>query len=784
MLPSLVRSPKFKHASLRVSSHVPSYILTSVFLWNTPAAQTYTAANTNPMAHMKDPAAGMPPQLVRTSHIFQGASRKLTNQQLAHMHLISKHRYPVIANPSLEMIVGFLTEAPKIVRDVQPVQWQFLDGPQDGSLFLTWQPLEYLGTTFASDGYVWADAEQPFTSEVQGYKLEIIMHRSGYKATGEALACHSRKRYRLLPSNNGLNLPTPDPALWLVHYTRAATRDQIAAASIPIQPQVQAQLQQRRVIQTTGQLARKEFMLHDRPNWPVISPLPSMAGRPGSGPMVPGAGHRRGGSMNASVGHPTIEEEEDVSRGDALDLVTPREISRMRYEQHHEWMEEVVESPYNIHQIIPSDLGLGRKGELASLTSGFFQTPMSGANPTANGIPTRVGKMDPGKAAEFTKLAAQKVADMQKELVDMKARHARRMERLKRTSVLANAEKKLRTANDGSELGDGDKPDSGASTDEIVRDVEVDWGRKIDRIQNVTVMQRGGIEDPVPRLQSSISARTMSGTSQHRPFGGGSFSQGISGMEARQSPMQQQQSFQQQPQQQSQPMNQSGRLAESAATMVFGQEEIPTITSETQHQPASAGVSAVPTSQSDSQASAGAGAEGANGTSADDDMDMAEDINMDGLDDAGEASADVETADWVMVDENDDQSPGKPQESNQSDSVAPSIPAEQAPSTAPLVQQTPSGEAATQSKEQPAATEVPVIDQQAKEAIPIPPLPTQDSSIGLDSGDLGLGDDFDNVGDMDTAGDALAQYGEEGDDLDLDNMDDSAFGDAFHPPDD
>jgi hypothetical protein len=696
------------------------------------------------------------------------------------MHLISKHRYPVIANPSLEMIVGFLMEAPKIVRDVQPVQWQFLDGPQDGSLFLTWQPLEYLGTAFASDGYVWADAEQPFTSEVQGYKLEIIMHRSGYKATGEALACHSRKRYRLLPSNNGLGLPTPDPALWLVHYTRAASRDQIAAASIPIQPQVQTQLQQRRIIQTTGQLARKEFMLHDRPNWPVISPLPSMTGRPGSGPLVPGGGHRRGGSMNAAAGQPTVEEEEDVSRGDALDLVTPREISRMRYEQHHEWMEEVVESPYNIYQIIPSDLGLGRKGELASLTQGFFQTPMSGANPTNNGVPTRVGKMDAGKAAEFTKLAAQKVADMQKELVEMKAKHARRMEKLRKTSVLADAEKKLRTASDGGELGDGEKPESGASTDEVVRNVEVAWGRKIDRVQNVTVMQKGGVEDPVPRLQSSMSARTMSGTSQTRPFGGGSFSQGTSGIEPRQSPMQQQQGFQQQHQQQSQPQPQPQptaqvvRLAESAATMVFGQQEIPTVASETRHQPTSANVSAAPTSQPDSQPEAEAA--GFNGTNASDGMDMAEDINMDSLDDNEEPSADTENADWVMVDETADQTPEKQQETSQTDSAPPTMSTENAPSHAPSAQHTPN--------EGTGAIESPVVAQQPKEATPPIPLPSHESSMGMDSGDLGLGDDFDNVGDMDTAGDALAQYDDDADDLDLDNMDESAFGDAFHPPDD
>ena len=73
------------------------------------------------------------------------------------------------SNPSFETIVGYLLEAPKIVRDLQPMQWQFIETPPDGTLMLTWHPLEYLGTNFASDGFIWADAEHVFKSEVRGY---------------------------------------------------------------------------------------------------------------------------------------------------------------------------------------------------------------------------------------------------------------------------------------------------------------------------------------------------------------------------------------------------------------------------------------------------------------------------------------------------------------------------------------------------------------------------------------------------------------------------------------
>jgi hypothetical protein len=52
----------------------------------------------------------------------------------------------------------------------------------------------------------------------------------------------------------------------------------------------------------------------------------------------------------------------------------------------------------------------------------------------------------------------------------------------------------------------------------------------------------------------------------------------------------------------------------------------------------------------------------------------------------------------------------------------------------------------------------------------------------LNTPDFDIGGDFDNVEVEDTAGDALASYGDD-EDLNLDNMEGSAFGDAFHPED-
>jgi hypothetical protein len=54
------------------------------------------------------------------------------------------------------------------MHETQPVQWQMLDCPADGTSLLTWQPQE-LGTNFASDGFVFHDQEQSFNSDVRGY---------------------------------------------------------------------------------------------------------------------------------------------------------------------------------------------------------------------------------------------------------------------------------------------------------------------------------------------------------------------------------------------------------------------------------------------------------------------------------------------------------------------------------------------------------------------------------------------------------------------------------------
>ncbi|ODM17429.1 hypothetical protein SI65_07104 [Aspergillus cristatus] len=508
---------------------------------------------------MDDPASRVPAQL------------------LPHMHLVSRYRYPLMHMLPTDTVVEYLLTAPKVVRELQPMHWTFLDGPQDGTVMLTWQPLNHLATSFASDGYVWADVEQAFTFEARGYTVEMWLHRSGYHPPNETAAIHCRRRYRLLPSKvPNPNLPPADPSLWIVHYSRAPPTDHIHANRIPIAPQVQSMLAQRRFLQSQGQLARKDFMLHDRNSWPSINLPPQMApqgfahpagpyaaampgrspfyaqpgqvlaGPAGAAPAKAPRSHRAPSvAMNAATADFALEDE-DVSAGDMMDLLTPREVSKMRYQQHHEWMEEIFASPYAINQITPVSLGLGRKGELEPLTSGFFDAPVgpsaNGENKESKDAPdSAAAKMEPAKAEEFADRVAKKVADMTAEIEKLKKRHAKRMERFNRTSLFKDAELRLReAATDPTDTGsenwrlegrieipteeDGtpvepivqEKPKY--KVDDIIREVEGSYQKQITPEPKISCVQKGGLLEkiePEPKPDTAMGDIVMEHADSH-----------------------------------------------------------------------------------------------------------------------------------------------------------------------------------------------------------------------------------------------------------------------------
>jgi hypothetical protein len=96
---------------------------------------------------------------------------------------------------------------------------------------------------------------------------------------------HARFRYRIAAGPG-----TTNPNLWLVHYKPAEPQHRVAAGQIPISRDVHAQLQMRSQLQAAGPLMRKEFMLHDQANWPKVEfGQQAMRGQqPYYNPMQPG----------------------------------------------------------------------------------------------------------------------------------------------------------------------------------------------------------------------------------------------------------------------------------------------------------------------------------------------------------------------------------------------------------------------------------------------------------------------------------------------------------------
>lgn len=538
----------------------------------------------------------------------------------------------------------------------------------------------------------------------------MFWHRAGYKPNVENVSTHTRRRYRLLPSNNP-GQPTPDPNLWLVHYSKAERRDQHPATSLNQLPHVAQVFQMRQLIQRSGQLPRKEFFLYARETWPTIQLPPNLA-RAGAGQL----GHRRGGSVDMQA---TLEEEEDVSRGDVLDFITPREISRMRYEQHHEWMEEILESPYTTKQIIPSELGLGRKGTLETFTNGFFTAPVTTSHDTVNG---KVGKLDTNKTEEFTKHANSKLAEMQADLERMKQEHLRRMEKLRKTTDLGAAERRLRNMNPSDD-----------SYKSVAAQVQSIIGRNIEPVNKINTVSRGGLQDikPIHEPQHAIQGYpNQYGQPQQPPTQGQQQYQ----QQRQQPPQQTQPNLQQQAQQHQAQIKQAQAQQPAQATpQVLPQTQAqPQIQVQSQPAAQQATTPAQPTTSATPQPiPEKQDAEPVNNDALDND-----DIDMGDLGDTGIDNDNADNNEWDMV--NDDPSRNTSQGPDDSQQ-----------------------------------------QRDAESNLQPDPEPNQ-TQQGFASGNDTPGNDFDMVNDfddnMDTAGDALADYNVD-DDL---NLDDSAFGDAFH----
>ncbi|KAI9645484.1 hypothetical protein NHQ30_006223 [Ciborinia camelliae] len=485
---------------------------------------------------------------------MQDPSQGIHRDLLHHVHLLSTYRFPI--TPSQlhpERVTEYLINAPKITRDQAPVYWTYLDRPVDGTVLLSWQSPS-LGQEYPSDGYIWGPGEAAYSMDVMGCTLEIYHCKIGY-GTGESIASHSRRRYRLMPPRIPNQNPLPDPNLWVIHYTQASPEDRIPSHIIPINPQIQNMMSTRQYLHQQGQLVHKEFLLHDRANWAKIdfprghprgapiyaASIPPRVPQSMAYPTHPQPGPPPKRARTANVTQTAVannasaiveEDEEENSRGDWFDLTTPREISYTRFHQNYHWMDEVLNSPYAMNQIIPTDLGLGVRGELSSLTEGIFNAPLKEDEEPTPAL-NYVGRLDPGKAEEFRKRAHDTIAQTKKDMEKMKAKHAKRLAKFQRGSLIAEAEKELRTAvNNPSDIGpeywrlegkiDQEENEEAETpvkapfkVDDVLAKVEASLGRHAVAISELRRIQDGGYEEVTARAspppQSSRNGSQQSG---------------------------------------------------------------------------------------------------------------------------------------------------------------------------------------------------------------------------------------------------------------------------------
>lgn len=112
----------------------------------------------------------IPAQPVPSIASMQDPSHAVPLPLLQHVHLVSTMPFP--HQPSglpHEVALQHLQNAPRIVRQMRPVRWEYWQAPPDGKIALCWQPQSQLGNNFATDGYVWAEPEAQFSVNVHGW---------------------------------------------------------------------------------------------------------------------------------------------------------------------------------------------------------------------------------------------------------------------------------------------------------------------------------------------------------------------------------------------------------------------------------------------------------------------------------------------------------------------------------------------------------------------------------------------------------------------------------------
>lgn len=378
--------------------------------------------------------------------------------------------------------------------------------------------------------------------------LEIFTQGPGFRPGYEATASMLRQRYRLsLHPNIGPVGPRPDSSLFIVHYTQLPASHRIPVSMVPMTPQVRQTMEWRRAVESMNyQPAANEFMLEDRSAWPRVhspsgilsqynrrgfmppSNLSQMTrgqrpSQPFFGQQIPaqvgGAGPPPAKRMRSSGPMPigpmaqpplihdrSLEEEEYYYHGDQFDLISPQEISAMRYKQHHDWMDEILNSPFTLDQITPIDLGLGLMGELGPLTDGLFDVPSSTI--TKQERDQKYKPIEPAQLQEFGKRVDEHIRKQQALIDEMKASHAQRVEEIRKSELYKDGEGQLK------EAMTGQSQEKVADVLEKIRaSAGVDF---VERTENFCV-QKGGLQEEETALSQSevqVNGRSQKYVSQ------------------------------------------------------------------------------------------------------------------------------------------------------------------------------------------------------------------------------------------------------------------------------
>lgn len=170
-----------------------------------------------------------------------------------------------------------------------------------------------------------------------------------------------------------------------------------------------------------------------------------------------------------------IADEEAAPLGDALDMLTPQEISATRYAQHHEWMDAVLGSVYGVGQIemVPLNLEAGMLDLVSTLLDNVGDVEIDG-KPDMVALAARLNESLESSSATITALNAAHEAQL--------ARHKNGA-----GAVYARLERELAAISPGS-------ISSREKMNKVVEEMGRNTGMSIGPREEIRCVRKGGLQ--------------------------------------------------------------------------------------------------------------------------------------------------------------------------------------------------------------------------------------------------------------------------------------------------